>query len=65
MRRFELHQHNKGRVADGVRFDNGWCVVYWRTDTPSVNFYQSVGDVLHVHGGKSIAWYDDAGNGGD
>jgi len=39
-----------GRVAEGVVFVGGKTVVYWLSDTPSINIYGSVEEMLRVHG---------------
>lgn len=48
-----------GRIADGIEFSDGSCVVHWLTYTSSTNFYSSLKDVeaLHGHGGKTkVVW---------
>lgn len=51
----------EGYVADGVEFWDGHCVVCWRTVTSSLAIYDSIGDVLRVHGHDGhteIVWDD-------
>ncbi len=50
-----------GLVAEGIQFSSGRCVIIWLTETPSIDLYESIGDVEKVHGhrGKtSIQWID-------
>jgi hypothetical protein len=48
-----------GIVAEGVVFHNGTVAMSWLTDPTSVAFYQSVADVIkiHGHGGKTQLRY--------
>ncbi len=39
-----------GKVAEGVVFGGRRTVVYWLSDTPSINIYASVEEMLSVHG---------------
>jgi len=65
---FELRRKVQGNpekaVAQGTIFDNGWCVVTWLSDTPSVAIYKDIAEVIAIHGheGKTkvvqIAHYD-------
>ena len=50
-----------GRVADGVRFKNGWCVIVWLTKHPSCAFYTSMKELraIHGHGGHTKIVYDE------
>jgi len=41
-----------GRVAEGVVFSNGWCALTWLTGYTSVALYQSIEDVMAIHGHK-------------
>ncbi len=57
MRRFRVQRvvdvsgvSGTGYVAEGVLFRSGICTVSWRSDHSSVNIYQSIEDVIHVHG---------------
>jgi hypothetical protein len=49
-----------GWVAEGAVFSNGWAVLVWPTDTPSLNFYPSIEDVeaIHGHGGQTRIIFD-------
>jgi hypothetical protein len=49
-----------GWVAEGAVFSNGWVVLVWPTETPSLNFYQSIEDVeaIHGHGGQTRIVFD-------
>jgi hypothetical protein len=39
-----------GTVAQGVIFDNGQCVLTWLTAHTSVAVYQSIKEVIAIHG---------------
>lgn len=39
-----------GRVAEGVVFSDGQCIVRWLTATPSTNIYRTVEEMLSIHG---------------
>lgn len=39
-----------GVVAEGVIFSDGRCAMRWRTDTASTALYDSINDVIHIHG---------------
>jgi hypothetical protein len=50
-----------GRVAEGVQFSNGKCAISWLTNFTSVAVYDSIYDVIAIHGhqGKTqIVWVD-------
>jgi hypothetical protein len=49
-----------GWVAEGAVFSNGWVVLVWPTETPSLNFYTSIEDVevIHGHGGNTRIIFD-------
>jgi hypothetical protein len=49
-----------GWVAEGAIFSNGWVVLIWPTDTPSLNFYPSIDivEAVHGHGGLTRIVYD-------
>jgi hypothetical protein len=58
----ETNISGTGRVAEGVQFSNGKCVMSWTTDVSSVVVYESIEDVEYIHGhqGKTvIKWIDD------
>jgi hypothetical protein len=44
-----------GRVAEGVEFSDGQCVVKWNTNVRSLGVYESIGHIrrVHGHGGKT------------
>ena len=66
--RFELHRREDetgisgvGHVADGVEFEDGTCVLHWRTEHRSTAVYASFKDLLAIHGhdGKTRpVWID-------
>lgn len=39
-----------GIVAQGVQFDSGHCVMEWTTKVNSVCMYQSIDDLVAIHG---------------
>lgn len=49
-----------GRVAEGVLFRNGKCVISWLTEHTSVAVYDSMGQVVAIHGhnGKTEVVFD-------
>ena len=68
MRTFGLHRFQDesgvsgtGRVAEGVQFSDGRCVMVWLTQVSSMAFYQSLEDLeaIHGHGGKTRVVFDD------
>jgi hypothetical protein len=46
----------RGIVAEGVIFSNGKCVMQWLHEIASVAMFDSVSDLMaiHGHGGKTI-----------
>lgn len=72
MRRFFLERFEDesgisgtGRVAEGVEYHTGDCVICWLTPTSSINVYRSIKAVkeVHGHGGKTkIRWIDKDNN---
>jgi hypothetical protein len=57
MRRFVLRRtrdvsgvSGTGDVADGVEFDDGTCVVYWRGQHRSLEHWPSAKECEEVHG---------------
>ena len=51
----------EGIVAEGVQFANGKVVINWLTDTSSTTVFDSIEDVLavHGHGGKTqVIWLE-------
>ena len=67
-RRFYLQRNNDvhglsgiGRVADGVKFPDGTCIIKWNSDTSSIAIYKNIEELeyLHGHDGKTIiVWID-------
>lgn len=50
-----------GRVAEGVQFSTGDCVLVWLGTLSSVVVYRSLADLeaIHGHGGSSrVIWED-------
>jgi hypothetical protein len=41
-------------------FSNGWVILAWLGETPSINFYPSIADVeaIHGHGGSTRVVFD-------
>ena len=39
-----------GVVAQGVVFDDGTCAMRWLIDTASTGFYESMKDLIFIHG---------------
>jgi hypothetical protein len=68
-RRFELCRHadvsgisGTGRVAEGIQFSSGTCVIEWLSRTPSMGIFDSVEDLLAVHGhdgATELIWLDE------
>lgn len=68
MRRFNLRRledetgiSGTGIVTEGVVFTDNSVVMRWLTDTSSVAFYNSIEDVIIIHGhnGRTIVeWID-------
>lgn len=69
MRRFYLEREEDesgvsgvGRIAEGIEFDSGKCILSWLTPTSSVGVYDNIKAVkaIHGHGGKTkIKWIDE------
>ena len=52
-----------GKVAEGVQFSTGKCVIAWLSTTPSVSIFDGVDELMAVHGhdGKTkLVWMDEA-----
>ena len=50
-----------GRVAEGVKFPDGTCVIKWNSNTSSIAIYNNIEELeyLHGHDGKTIVvWID-------
>ena len=70
MRRFKLIRtedvsglSGTGYVAEGCLFRSGKCVLSWNSDHPSLNVYDSLDDILFLHGhaGRTtVEFIDDA-----
>ena len=68
MRRFILWRHEDvsgvsgtGQVAEGVQFSNGRVVLSWRGPKGSITVFDSLQDVLAVHGHQGrteVQWID-------
>lgn len=51
-----------GNVAEGVEFSNGKCALCWITQYRSVAIYDSIRELISIHGhdGKTkVIWIDD------
>ena len=68
LRRFAMVRHSDpsgvsgvGVVAHGVQFDDGQVAVRWVSEVPSTSLWNSVADLLAVHGHRGatvIHWID-------
>ena len=49
-----------GWVAEGAVFSNGWVVLIWPSQTPSLNLYPSLEalEAVHGHGGRTRIVFD-------
>lgn len=49
-----------GTVAEGFEFSDGHCALRWLTETSSTAFYDSLADVVSIHGheGKTIVVFE-------
>jgi len=45
----ELHRNGK-MVANGVRFENGKCVLHWKGEHQSIVIWESLDDLVKVNG---------------
>ena len=67
-RRFELIRFEDetgisglGKIVEGVQFSSGKCVIAWIREIPSVTVYDSIEQVIAIHGhdGKTdLRWLD-------
>lgn len=67
-RRFALYRYEDesgisgtGVIAEGIQFSSGGCVLAWITETPSINIYENIDEIMLIHGhqGKTeIRWID-------
>lgn len=50
-----------GVVAEGVQFTDGTCVLRWLTDTSSTAIYNSIDELVAIHGheGATTVQWDD------
>ena len=51
-----------GIITEGYQYpESGVCVMRWLTDTSSIAFYQSIEDVIVIHGhqGKTVVEWED------
>ena len=69
MRRFYLKRiedesgvSGSGRVAEGIEFSDGVCVINWLTHTSCTGIYKNIKQLvlIHGHGGKTIVEWKDA-----
>ena len=53
-----------GSVAEGVQFSNGKCAMAWTTELQSITVYDSIDDVIAIHGhnGKTEVRWDGIGD---
>ena len=68
MRRFYLEREvdesgvsGTGRIAEGVEFDTGDCVLCWLTATSSIGIYRNIKAVKAIHGHSGMTkvhWVD-------
>ncbi len=71
MRRFYLNRERDhsgvsgtGRVAEGVQFKNGWCVMCWLSEFWSLAMYPNMALLLRIHGhdgATALHWIDEEG----
>ena len=57
LRNIDLHGNSgRGIVAEGVIFSSGRCVMTWLDQIASINIFQSVDEMMaiHGHGGKTV-----------
>lgn len=68
MQRFRLHRFiddtgysGTGDVAEGVVFSSGKVCIQWKRDIKSIGIYDSIEDLLkvHGHGGKTVVEFID------
>lgn len=50
-----------GRVAEGCLFSDGKVVLHWESKHSSINIYNSISDLLQIHGheGRTKIIWDD------
>jgi len=69
-RRFELIRHEDqtgisgvGKIAEGVQFSTGKCALAWTKTIPSITVYDTVDQLLSVHGHNGtteLKWIDNS-----
>lgn len=49
-----------GRVAEGVEFSDGQCIIHWLTKMHSIGIYENVQTLIDVHGheGQTVVTWD-------
>jgi hypothetical protein len=49
-----------GRVAEGVQFSDGTCVMRWLTYVSSIGHYANMDDLVFIHGheGRTIVVFE-------
>ena len=49
-----------GVVTQGVEFSDGTCVMKWLTGTSSIGIYNSIEELIQIHGheGKTVLRWD-------
>ena len=49
-----------GVISQGVEFSDGTCVMKWLTDTSSIGIYNSIEELIqiHGHGGNTVLRWD-------
>ena len=55
------YTEDKEVVAEGVEFSSGVCIMHWLTDIASIAVYDSVDDLIqiHGHGGTGVVVFDE------
>jgi hypothetical protein len=50
-----------GRIAEGVEFTNGKCVLCWKTPLSSIAMYENIKSLesIHGHGGKTKVVFEE------
>lgn len=50
-----------GRVAQGVEFDDGTCVLNWTTTHQSTGIYPNIAELeaIHGHEGRTVVVFDE------
>jgi len=68
MKRFQLRRvvdatgvSGTGVVAEGIMFSNGACALHWLTQVSSIGYYNSIDDLIYIHGHEGatkVVWID-------